>query len=250
MQQYRKPRATRSEAKSIRQNENESLKEYFRRVRYLGNLALSEKTLGEKDKNLRDQFLEGLFDSRLQQKLYEDETNRNFCGVLQRAQELELIQKTQGMWTSSETRQHKQTECDFLWRLGARQCGQGQLSEFSRSSRREVCCPADVDGYRGEPTGQAGCNSSKIGGCYPAADEEHEWQLHAADSSNDADAGSDDSSDGRINERPEDSVGGSRWWSLQQQFWAATTGATAITASTKHEHPFRSKQIIRSREFK
>ena len=94
MQQYRSPRATHSEFKSIRQNENESLKEYFRRVRYLGDLALCEKTLEEKDKGLRDQFLEGLFDSRLQQKLYEDETNRNFCEVFQRAQELELIQKS------------------------------------------------------------------------------------------------------------------------------------------------------------
>ena len=93
MQQYRSPRATRSEFKSVRQNENESLKEYFRRVRYLGDLVLCEKTLEEKDEDLRDQFLEGLFDSRLQQKLYEDETNRNFCEVFQRAQELELIQK-------------------------------------------------------------------------------------------------------------------------------------------------------------
>ena len=93
MQQYRSPRVTRSEFKSVRQNENESLKEYFRRVRYLGDLALCEKTLEEKDKDLRDQFLEGLFDSRLQQKLYEDETNRIFCEFLQRAQKLELIQK-------------------------------------------------------------------------------------------------------------------------------------------------------------
>ena len=92
MQQYRSPRATRSEFKSVIQNENESLKEYFRRVRYLGDLALCEKTLEEKDKDLRDEFLEGLFDSRPQQKLYEDETNRDFCEVLQRAQELELIQ--------------------------------------------------------------------------------------------------------------------------------------------------------------
>ena len=67
MQQCRSPRATRSEFISVRQNENESLKEYFRRVRYLGDLALCEKTLEEKDKDLRDQFLEGLFDSRLQQ---------------------------------------------------------------------------------------------------------------------------------------------------------------------------------------
>ena len=93
MQQYRSPTATRSEFKSVRQNKNESLKESFRGVCYLGELGLCEKTLEEKDKDLRDQFLEGLFDSRLRQKLYEDETNRNFCEVLQRAHKLELIQR-------------------------------------------------------------------------------------------------------------------------------------------------------------
>ena len=93
MQQYRSPRATRSEFKSFRQNKNESLKEYIRAVRYLRDLALCDKTLEEKDKDLRDQFLEGLFDSRLQQKLYEVETNHIFCEVLQCTKELELIQK-------------------------------------------------------------------------------------------------------------------------------------------------------------
>ena len=73
--------------------ENESLKDYFRRVRYLGDLALPEKSLTERNQDLRDQFLDGLFDFRLQQKLYEDQTDRNFCEVLYRAQELELIQK-------------------------------------------------------------------------------------------------------------------------------------------------------------
>ena len=34
MQHYRSPRATRSDFKSVRQNENESLKKYFRRVHY------------------------------------------------------------------------------------------------------------------------------------------------------------------------------------------------------------------------
>ena len=93
MQQYRSKRATRSEFKAVKQMENESLKDYFRRVRYLGDLALSEKSLTEKDQDLRDHFLDGLFDFRLQQKLYEDQTDRNFCEVLYRAQELELIQK-------------------------------------------------------------------------------------------------------------------------------------------------------------
>ena len=99
MQQYRSKRAARSEFKAVKQMENESLKDFFRRVRYLGDLALSEKSLAEKDQDLRGQFLEGLFDFRLQQKLYEDEMDRNFCEILHRAQELELIQKN-----SEETR--------------------------------------------------------------------------------------------------------------------------------------------------
>ena len=93
MQQYRSKRTARSEFKAVKQMENESLKDYFRRVRYLGDLALSEKSPTERDQDLRDQFLDGLFDFRLQEKLYEDETDRNFCEVLYRAQELELIQK-------------------------------------------------------------------------------------------------------------------------------------------------------------
>ena len=82
MQQYRSKRAARSEFKVVKQIEND-----------LGDLALSEKSLTERDQELRDQFLDGLFDFRLQQKLYEDETDRNFCEVLCRAQELEIIQR-------------------------------------------------------------------------------------------------------------------------------------------------------------
>ena len=79
MQQYRSKRAALSEFKAVKQMENESLKDYFRRVRYFGELALSEKSLTEKSQDSRDQFLEGLFDFRLQQKLFEDETDRNFA---------------------------------------------------------------------------------------------------------------------------------------------------------------------------
>ena len=90
MQQYRSKRTARSEFKAVKRTENESLKIYFRRLRYLGDLALSEKSLAERNQDLRDRFLDGLFDFRVQQKLYEDET---FCELLYRAQELELIQK-------------------------------------------------------------------------------------------------------------------------------------------------------------
>ena len=79
IQQYRSKRAARSEFKAVKQMENENLKDCFRRTRNLGDLALSEKSLTVRDQDLRDQFLESLFHSRLQQKLYEDETDRNFA---------------------------------------------------------------------------------------------------------------------------------------------------------------------------
>ena len=61
MKQYRSNRATRSEFKAIQQLESENLKEVARRVRHLGELVFSEKTLAERDPDRRDQFLEGLF---------------------------------------------------------------------------------------------------------------------------------------------------------------------------------------------
>ena len=78
MQQYCSDRATRSEFKAVKQMENESLKDYIRRIRYLEELALLEKSFTERDQDLRHQFLERLFDFRLQQKLFEDETDRDF----------------------------------------------------------------------------------------------------------------------------------------------------------------------------
>ena len=93
MQPYRSQRATRSEFKALTQNENEDLREFSRRVRSLGDIAFSDKPLHERERESRDQFLEGLSDSRLRQKLYEDERERNFYETVERAQELELIQK-------------------------------------------------------------------------------------------------------------------------------------------------------------
>ena len=129
----------------------------------------------------------------------------------------------------------------FLRWLGAWQCGQGQYSELAWSSGREVCSPAEVNGHRGESAGQVGCNSSKTGRRYSTADEEHEWIFFAADSSDDADVGSDDRSDGRTDKWAKKSVGGSHYWTSQQQFWAVTTDTTATTASSKPEYPFCSK---------
>ena len=43
------------------------------------------------ERDMRDQFIEGLFDSRVQLNLFEDERDRDFEETLQRAQELEVI---------------------------------------------------------------------------------------------------------------------------------------------------------------
>ena len=45
VQQYRSQRATRSEFKAVKQWENEDLREYSRRVRYLADIAFAEKPL-------------------------------------------------------------------------------------------------------------------------------------------------------------------------------------------------------------
>ena len=54
---------------------------------------VQHKSLSGRDQYLRDQFSDRLFDIRLQQKHFEDETDRNFCDVSYRAHELKLIQK-------------------------------------------------------------------------------------------------------------------------------------------------------------
>ena len=95
MQQYRSQRATRGEFKAVKQWENENLREFSRRVRHLADIAFPEKPLRERERDMRDQFIEGLFDSRVQINLYEDERDRDFGETLQRAQELEIIHKTQ-----------------------------------------------------------------------------------------------------------------------------------------------------------
>ena len=100
MQQYRSNRAALSEFRAVKQTENESLKYFFRRVRYLGSLALSEKSLTERDHDLCDQFLDALLDLRLQQKLYEDETDLKFCEVLQGPRTRAHPEK---FWTKKQT---------------------------------------------------------------------------------------------------------------------------------------------------
>ena len=64
-------------------------------MRRLADIAFPEKPFREREREMRDQFIDGLFDSRIQINLYEDERDRDFEETLQRAQELEIIHKTQ-----------------------------------------------------------------------------------------------------------------------------------------------------------
>ena len=95
MQQYRSQKATRSEFKAVKQWEIEDLREFSRRVRRLADRVFPEKPFREREREMRDQFIEGLFDSRIQINFYEDERDRDFGETLQRAQELEIFHKTQ-----------------------------------------------------------------------------------------------------------------------------------------------------------
>ena len=52
--------------------------------------------------------------------------------------------------------------------IGRGQCSQGQLSKPARTSREEVCSPADVDGHSGESTRQAGRDGGETGRRYAA----------------------------------------------------------------------------------
>ena len=94
MQQYRSQRATRSEFKAVKQWKNEDLGDYSRRVRQLADISFPEKSHRERERDMRDQFIEGHSDSRIQLNLYKDERDRDFGETLQRAQELEIFHKT------------------------------------------------------------------------------------------------------------------------------------------------------------
>ena len=80
MQQYRIEGAERSKLKAVKHWENESLKDNSQKVQFFGALAFSEKSFTERDQDVRDQFLEGLLDLRLQ--LYEDESDRYLCELI------------------------------------------------------------------------------------------------------------------------------------------------------------------------
>ena len=105
MQQHRSRRAALSEFKAVKQMENESLKDYFRRVRYLGDLALSEKSLTDRDQDLGDQFWKDYSTSG---------SNRNFMKKEQTAIFAKFYTGPK-VWSSSRTIVNKEADhcCSF-----------------------------------------------------------------------------------------------------------------------------------------
>ena len=74
----------------LKQGENKTSRKCFKPVRYLGDLTFSENTHHERDTDLRDQVLLGLYNSKLQQKVYGDAAYRRFFAVQKKFQ---LFQK-------------------------------------------------------------------------------------------------------------------------------------------------------------
>ena len=83
----------RAEFKSLTQGEKEGLREFSRRVRYLGDVA--NAIIGAQARNdmNREQFVDGLFDVELQDQLLREDLG-SLAQAVARAQALELVNKT------------------------------------------------------------------------------------------------------------------------------------------------------------
>ena len=90
---YRNERVSRGEFKSLFQGAEETLSEFARRIRNVGNSAYPEVAPRQRDDFFREQFLEGLHDMDIQVELLK-EPEQDFLETLTRAQQLESIRKT------------------------------------------------------------------------------------------------------------------------------------------------------------
>ena len=86
----RNNRAERNDFESFVQKENETFREFARRVRSMGSLVFTNLEMDERKELLRDRFLEGLRDPELLEKLLLEEA-RNFAKTVHRAVDLEGI---------------------------------------------------------------------------------------------------------------------------------------------------------------
>ena len=86
----RNDRLGKAEFRKLRQQPEETLREFARRVRNIGKIAYSEKDPNTRDELFREKFLEGLSDVQLEVQLLK-ENPQTFGDLVNRAVDLEVI---------------------------------------------------------------------------------------------------------------------------------------------------------------
>ena len=93
MGMMRNDRLGKAEFRKLRQQPEETLREFARRVRNIGKIAYSEKNPNTRDELFREKFLEGLSDVQLEVQLLK-ENPQTFGDLVNRAVDLEVIART------------------------------------------------------------------------------------------------------------------------------------------------------------
>ena len=93
MGMMRNDRLGKAEFRKLRQQPEETLREFARRVRNIGKIAYSEKDPNTRDELFREKFLEGLGDVQLEVQLLK-ENPQTFGDLVNRAVDLEIIART------------------------------------------------------------------------------------------------------------------------------------------------------------
>ena len=93
MGMMRNDRLGKAEFRKLRQQPEETLREFARRVRNIGKIAYSEKDPNTRDELFREKFLEGLSDVQLEVQLLK-ENPQTFGDLVNRAVDLEVIART------------------------------------------------------------------------------------------------------------------------------------------------------------
>ena len=103
MMPFQTQSAARAEFKNLTQEEGEGVRDFARRVRYLGEVANTNLRAQARDDMNREQFTDGLCDFELQELLLREDLDK-FNQAVARAQALDMARKTVRM--KSRTRQN------------------------------------------------------------------------------------------------------------------------------------------------
>ena len=101
MGMMRNDRLGKAEFKKLRQQPEETLREFARRVKNIGKIAYSEKDPNTKDELFREKFLEGLSDVQLEFQLLK-ENPQTFGDLVNRAVDLDGSYCSNNTWPFTE----------------------------------------------------------------------------------------------------------------------------------------------------